>query len=109
MRRMCLSLLAERPHAFEQYWRVTFRQFERSEETEGDRQKFIWGGTVVRRQKCEGIITPPLLTLNMRGTASVKSVVKVNRYSKVKCAVCGLWCIRDDGFCLECKVQRCFF
>ncbi len=82
MRSMCLSLLAERPHAFKQFWGGTF---------------------------CEGIITPPRLTLNMRGTASVKSVVKVNRYSKVKCAVCKMWCIRDDGFCLECKVQRCFF
>jgi len=52
MRSMCLSLLAERPHAFKQFWGGTF---------------------------CEGIITPPLLTLNMRGTASRKSVVKVNK------------------------------
>ena len=52
MRSMCLSVLAERPHAFKQFWGGTF---------------------------CEGIITPPLLTLNMRGTASMKRVVKVNK------------------------------
>jgi hypothetical protein len=52
MRSMYLSVLAERPHAFKQ----------------------LWGGTF-----CEGIITPPPLTLNMRGTASHESVVKVNK------------------------------
>ena len=57
MRSMCLSLLAERPHAFKQFWGGTF---------------------------CEGIITPPLLTLNMRDTEEHGSGVKVNRNICVK-------------------------
>jgi hypothetical protein len=65
MRSMCLSLLAERPHAFKQFWGGTF---------------------------CEGIITPPLLTLNMRDTEEHGSGVKVNKNSKALCAVC-----EDDG------------
>lgn len=51
---------------------------------------------------CVSIITPPLLTLNMRETESMKSDVKINNDDKCEA------CFRDDvdtveGHCADCR------